>query len=156
MAIQNDVDWDLAVTDREGHLALAIEVKGKTNVSLDWVVRLRHQMLGHLVGTKPPYFLIAFPDKFHLWKESESELLPINPTYTIDALPILEPYLKRSGLRADQISGQSLEIIISSWLGAIIHYAESPENLKDSQPWLIESGLYAAVVGGRFDYEAVA
>jgi len=41
-------------------------------------------------------------------------------------------------------------------LGEIIHSEKPPEALDDSQRWLIDSGLYAALVGGKFRHEAAA
>jgi hypothetical protein len=156
MATSNNSSWDLLVDNRDGQLALVIEVKSKTNVPLEWVIRFRQNILEHGTVARSPYFLMAFPDKFYLWTEAEAHLDQAKPAYVVDASPILEPYLKRAGLTADKISGQSLEIIISSWLGTIIHYEQLPENLDGSQELLIDSGLYAALAGGRFEYEAVA
>jgi hypothetical protein len=57
---------------------------------------------------------------------------------------------------ADEISGQSLELIVSSWLGEIIHSDKLPEHTNAAERWLIESGLYAALARGRFEHEAAA
>jgi hypothetical protein len=66
MAVTPDIGWDLSLTDRHGKLALAVEVKGKTNASPTWATALRLNILAH--GTLPnaPYFLMAFPDTFYL------------------------------------------------------------------------------------------
>lgn len=133
-----------------------VEVKRKTNVSPEWAAKLRRNILAHGTFPKAPYFLIVFPDKFYLWTDAEAHLDQSEPTYTIDARPILESYFKRAGVTPDQISGQSLELIISSWLGEIIHSEKLPENVASSQRWLIESGLYAALAGGNFEREAAA
>jgi hypothetical protein len=97
---------------------------------------------------------MAFPDKFYLWTGTEAQSDQGEPTYTIDAHPIFQPYLKHTGLTADKISGQSLELIVASWIGEIIHAEKPPENLENSQHWLTDSGLYAALVGGAIVYEA--
>ncbi len=68
----------------------------------------------------------------------------------------LEPYFKQAGVKADKISRQSLELIILSWLGQIIHSDKLPENIEASQRWLIDSGLYAVLAGGKFEDEAAA
>lgn len=102
---------------------------------------------------------MVFPDKFYLWTEvdqDQSEPTYTEPTYTIDALPILQPYLERARLTAEQISGESLELIVSSWLGEIIHAEHFADNIDPSQQWLLESGLYAALAGGKFEYGAAA
>ncbi len=39
--------WDLAVNNRNGQLALVVEVKCKTNVSQEWAAKLRRNILAH-------------------------------------------------------------------------------------------------------------
>jgi hypothetical protein len=155
MAIRTDSRWDLSVNNRAGQLILAVEVKRKTQASPAWAAQLRCNILAHGTFPQTPYFLMAFPDKFYLWAEPDSHLEQSAPTYTIDAQPILEPYFQGAGLTTDQISAQSLELIISSWLSEIIH-TEKLENIDSSQQWLIDSGLHAALVGGRLEYEIAA
>lgn len=97
---------------------------------------------------------MVFPDRFYLWKNSDSNDESILPAYMIDAKPILQPYLTKSGVTANQISEMSLELIIESWLGELIH--KSPDEIDVSQQWLIESGLYGALVGGSLKREVMA
>jgi hypothetical protein len=139
-----DSRWDLSVDNRNGQLTLVVEVKRKTNVSLEWAAKLRRNILAHGTFPKAPYFLMVFPDKFYLWSNAEAYQDQSEPTYTIDASPILQPYFERAGVAADQISGASLELIVASWLGEIIHANQLPENIDASQQWLIESGLYGS------------
>ncbi|HEY9825815.1 MAG TPA: hypothetical protein V6D19_10230 [Stenomitos sp.] len=148
--------WDLSVDNRNGQLALVVEVKRKTKVSPEWAAELRRNILAHGTFPKAPYFLMVFPDKFYLWSNAEAEQAQSKPTYTIDASPILQPYLDRAGVTADKISGVSLELIVTSWLSEILHSNQIPENIDASQQWLIESGLYAALVGGQLEHEAAA
>lgn len=156
MAMKSDSGWDLSVDNRNGQLALVVEVKRKTNVSPEWAAKLRRNIFAHGTFPKAPYFLMVFPDKFYLWSNAEAYQDQSEPTYTIDASPILQPYFERAGVTSDQISGDSLELIVSSWLGEIIHSEQLPESMDASQQWLIESGLYAALVGGKFEHEAAA
>jgi len=156
MAVRPDSGWDLSVDNRNGQLALVVEVKRKTNVSPEWAAKLRRNIFAHGTFPKAPYFLMVFPDKFYLWTDAEAHLDQSEPTYTIDGRPILQPYFERAGVTADQISGQSLELIVASWLGEIIHSDKLPENLDASQRWLIDSGLYAALAKGKFEHEAAA
>jgi len=143
--------WDLAVDNRNGQLALVVEVKRKINVSSAWAAELRCNLLANGTFPQIPYFLMVFPDKFYLWSNAEAHQEQSEPTYTIDASPILQPYLERAGVTSDQVSGDSLELIVASWLGEIIHSDKLLENIDTSQQWLIDSGLYAALVGGKFE-----
>lgn len=156
MVMRPDSHWDLSVDNRSGQLTLVVEVKRKTNVSPEWAAKLRRNILAHGTFPKAPYFLMVFPDKFYLWSNSQAHQDQSEPTYTIDAFPILQPYFERAGVVADQISGASLELIVASWLGEIIHSNQLPENIDASQQWLMESGLYAALVGGKLEHEAAA
>ncbi len=148
--------WDLVVDDRNGQLALVVEVKRKTNVSPEWAARLRRNILAHGTFPKAPYFLMVFPDKFYLWTDAEAHLDQSEPNYTIDARPILQPYFERAGVTVDQISGQSLELIVASWLGEIIHSGKLLEDVDADHDWLVDSGLCAALAGGRLKHEAAA
>lgn len=152
----NSASWDLSVTNRNGQLALAVEVKHKTGVSPEWAARLRCNILAHGTFPKAPYFLMVFLDKFYLWTDTAADLEQSTPTYTIDAHAILQPYFERAGVRAEQISGQSLELIVATWLTEIMHSEKLPETLDAYRHWLIDSGLYSALAGGKFEHEAAA
>lgn len=156
MAMGPDTGWDLSVDNRNGQLTLVVEVKRKTNVSPEWAAKLRRNILAHGTFPNAPYFLMAFPDRFYLWSNAKPYQVQSEPTFTIDASPILQPYVERAGVAADQISEASLELIIASWLGEIIHSNQLPENIDDSQKWLFESGLYAALAGGKLEHGAAA
>ncbi len=145
--------WDLATYDRDNQLVLVAEVKSKLDAPPEWAARLRRNILAHGTFPNAPYFLMVFPDRFYLWKNTDSNHELIEPTYVIDARPVLQPYFDQAGITADQVSGQSLELIVASWLNEIIHKA--PNELDTSQQWLIDSGLYNAVVGGSLDHEVL-
>ncbi|MGA7953755.1 MAG: hypothetical protein WCA07_09575 [Gloeobacterales cyanobacterium] len=156
MSAYRNAQWDLAIYSRDGQLVLVAEIKSKLNASPEWAAQLRRNILAHGTFPKAPYFLMAFPDRFYLWTDADIRLDQSEPTYVIDARPILQPYFKQAGVAAEQISAQSLELIVASWLGEIIHLDKSPTDIDESQRWLIESGLYAAIFRGRFAHEAVA
>jgi hypothetical protein len=156
MSVRNDSRWDLSIDNRDGQLVLGVEVKRKANVSPQWAAEFRRNILAHGTFPKAPYFLMVFLDKFYLWTEAEAQLDQSEPTYTIDARPILQPYFERAGITATQIDGQSLELIVATWLGEIMHTEPLPENGDTTQRWLIDSGLYAALAGGKFESEAAA
>jgi hypothetical protein len=98
-----------------------------------------------------PYFPIAFPDHFYLWKDIAADNLAVDPTYAVDARPILQPYFEQAAIKADEVSGASLELIVASWIGGVMH--KSPDALSDSEQWLVDSGLYDAVAGGSLVHE---
>ena len=148
--------WDLLVNNRDGQPTLIVEVKSKTNTSSEWAAKLRLNMLAHGILPSVPYFLIVFPDKFYLWiNKTEVYLIEEKePDYTIDASSILQPYFQKIGIQNNQITQQSLKLIIASWLNELIYSQEALEDVKKSQGWLIDSGLYNALVGGEINYGA--
>jgi hypothetical protein len=96
---------------------------------------------------------MAFPDRFYLWKNTGSNHELLEPTYIIDEHPILQPYFEQSGVTAEEVSGQSLELIVASWLSEVMH--KTPDEVEVTQQWLIDSGLHDAVAGGSLDREVV-
>ncbi len=146
-----------AVYNKDGQLVLVVQVKGKLNASAQWASQLRSNILAHGIYPKAPYFLMVFPDKFYLWANVDAQLDMSEPTYAVDARPILKPYLDRAGITQGQkISSQSLVLIVASWLSKIIYSEQPPRETDESEQWLVESGLYTAVAGGSFGREAVA
>jgi hypothetical protein len=156
MFTRRDAGWDLAIYDRDNQLIVVVEIKNKLSASPEWAARLRRNILAHGTFPKAPYFLMVFPDRFYLWTDAAAQLDQSEPNYIIDARPILQPYFEQAGVSANQITSQSLELIVASWLGEVIHSEKLPEEIDQSQQWLLESGLYPAVAGGHFEHEAVA
>lgn len=156
MSSNEDSNWDLSVDDRSGQRMLVVEVKTKRNASPEWAAQLRRNILAHGTFPKAPYFLMVFPDRFYLWTDADDHPEQSEPNYIIDARPILQPYFEQAGVGEDQISGQSFELIVASWLGRIIHASEPFEDTDTSQQWLIESGLYDAITGGNFEHTTAA
>jgi hypothetical protein len=145
--------WDLTVYNRDSQLVLVVEVKSKLDATPQWAAQLRRNILAHGTFPDAPYFLMVFPDRFYLWKNPGSNHELIEPTYVIDARPILQSYFEQSNVTANQVSGQSLELIVALWLNEVMH--KTPDELDASQQWLIDSGLYDAVAGGSLDREVV-
>jgi hypothetical protein len=153
---QGNDDWDLSVYNRNGQRILDIEVKPKLNTSPDWAAQFRRNILAHGTFYKAPYFLMVFLDRFYLWTGVDAQSDQNQPTYSIDARPILQSYYEGAGITAEHISRQSLELIIESWLWQIIHSDKYATDIDESQQWLVDSGLYEAIAGGKFDYEVMA
>lgn len=157
MTVQGDVGWDLTVYDRYSQLILVVQIKNKLHTSPEWAAKFRRNILAHRIFPKVPYFLMVFMDKFYLWAGKEASLDESEPTYVIDARPIVQPYFEKAGIESDrQISAESLELIFSTWLTNIIYSNELPDGANESQRWLIDSGLYPAIAGGSLRYEDVA
>jgi hypothetical protein len=101
-----------------------------------------------------PFFLMAFPDRFYLWTEPEVYSSQTEPTYIIDAIPVLKPYFERAGIIPEKIRGDSFELLVASWLSDLINTEKLPEEFNESQRWLIDSELYMAISGENLKYGA--
>lgn len=106
--------WDIAAYDRKKQLMLAVEVKNKLGTSSDWAAQLRRNILAHGTYSFPPYFLLALPDRFYLWNESQKPPELSEPTYSIDARPILQPYFEQVGVEFGKLSGESFELLVAA------------------------------------------
>jgi len=146
---------DLVVYDRNGQLALIVEIKRKTGASADWAAKWRRNILAHGGTPDVKFFLIALPDRFYLWKDTGSILEPTAPTFEIDAGPLLKPYLKEIGISPQDISGQSFELIVSAWLNSVLQNEKTFDKQDNSLNWINTSGLLEAVRGGCLKHEVV-
>lgn len=147
--------WDLAAYSRENQPVLVVEVKSKLDTTPEWAARLRRNILAHGIFPNAPYFLMVFPDRFYLWAHSLADLEAIAPAYVIDARPILQPYLEQAGITTEQVSEQSLELIVASWLNELIHTKKPPDEVDHTWQWLVDSGLYYTIAGGSLYYEVL-
>ena len=86
--ISQFVMWDFLIKNNQDQPILGVEVKTKINTSSDWAVKFRHNILVDSPVQKIPFFLMAFPDHFYLWTETEIYSNQIEPTYIIDAINI--------------------------------------------------------------------
>lgn len=145
--------WDVAVYDRHDQLVLVGEVKNKLAATPEWAGQFRRNILAHGIYPNAPFFLFAFPDTFYLWTASYLHLAYTDPDFIVDARPLLYPYFEQAGVQPDQISGSRLELVVAAWLGEIIHADKSPDAFAAAEQWLVDSGLHAAIVGGRFAHE---
>ncbi|WP_082172564.1 Uma2 family endonuclease [Limnoraphis robusta] len=149
------INWnwfDLAICGQDGQLKLIVEVKinPEASLSLNWAAQIYHYMYASGMA-KTPFFLLAHPQVFYLWKTSEnaSENL-IEPTYQIDPKPLLKPYFEKSGVSPGKISESSFVMIVCSWFNEVL-LGIKRENEVDfkNQDWLFESGLVDAIRGGQ-------
>lgn len=142
--------WDILVYNRDSQLILIVEVKRRSNPSRDWVIELSQKMFECQNFPRCPYLMLVFTDSIYLWSNLNHQEQISEPSYIIDATPIFQPYFEQVGVTANQISPQSFEMIVASWLREIIHSSSFSEVSDQSQQWLVESGLGKAIEGGRY------
>jgi hypothetical protein len=147
---------DLIVHERNGRIALVVEVNGRTETSRAWATQLRRNILAHGVIPNSRFFLLALPDRLYLWKATENLPELVEPTYEIDATPFFQPYYEKAGLTPDSLSSQSFELIVTAWLHELIHWGISPNIPGTEREALKESGLLEALQGGTITVEMPA
>ena len=135
---------DMAIYDKTGQLALVVEVKNKQDTSSSWAARMRRNMLAHGLMPITRFFLLALPDRFYLWKDAgiAPEIVP--PDYEIDPRPFLRSYYNGAEISPGSLTGESFELVISSWLNKLLQNNVLPPELQ-KQDWLTESGLFEAI-----------
>lgn len=143
------VQWDMTVYDRKSQLVLFVEVQGMRDLGAEGAALYRRNLLADGDLPNAPYLLMIFPDFFYLWKNAEVSSEPIPPTYTVETSDVLEPYITSPILTLDQIEESSLEIFVISWISRLIY--NKFETVDPSQRWVIDSGLYQAIHGGRLE-----
>ena len=137
---------DLIVYDSADNPVLAVEVKNQHGTDTKWAAQTRRNLLVHGLLPKAKYFLLATPDRFYLWVDKPFPTIE-DPTYELDPLPFLQPYLDRAGLILENLNGANFEFLIVSWL---IDLVRSDEFITArNNDWLIESGLFEAIRGGN-------
>jgi len=147
---------DIVVYDKNGQLALIAEVKNKQGTSKEWAAKLRRNMYAHNFMPNAPFFLLALPDRFYLWKTPTNTGEEIEPTHQIDPTSFLQPYFEKAGVSPGTVTGKSFELIVGSWLNQILR-ASNPEDIQNhGQDWLLDSGLFEALAGGHLEFETAA
>jgi hypothetical protein len=140
-----NIQSDIAVYDNAGNLVLVVEVKNRRGTDSEWAAAMRRNLFIHGYLPNTPYFLLAMPDRFYLWKDVHSADT-VKPDYEIDPSSIFELYLGKTDLGTVNLSGAGLELLVSSWLNELTRETNQP---SDEAVWLIESGLLDALRRGQ-------
>jgi hypothetical protein len=147
---------DFAVYDRDGQLVLTVEVKNRLKSTRKWAAEARHGLLASGGYPVAPYFLLAVPDRFYLWKQMAHALTNKMPDFVADAEPFLRQYYEPSGYSTGQLSASTFELVIGFWLGSLVYFGLRPDELPHHAEWLTTSGLLEAVQGGSVAAEMLA
>lgn len=142
---------DIAVYSKENELKLLVEVKIQRETSPEWAAKLVRNMYVHGFLPKIPFFLLAFPDVFYLWKNPVvTEMMPDPkpPNYHINPESFLKPYFREF---ASLKSQEAFSLVILTWLNHLINDSGDEVNQNIGQEWLVESGLLKAIKGGRIE-----
>lgn len=143
---------DMAVQGKDRHLQLLVEVKNKRGASKIWAAKMRRNMYAHGLLPEAPFFLLALPDKFYLWKNIGLSTDLIEPDYEINPESFLKPYYPKAYAPNYQISSEGFELIVSAWLHQILTLP-SVDLLPQNMDWLVNSGLFDVIHHGHLKLE---
>jgi hypothetical protein len=147
---------DIVAFDKNGQLALTAEVKNKRGTSKEWASRMRRNMFAHGLSPSAPFCLLALPDKFYLWKNTDRPSNILEPIQEVDPRSFLQPYYEKLGVSPDKLNGKTFEFIVAAWLNQALS-ARSPQDLSNGdKDWLISSGLFDKLAGGRLELDEAA
>ncbi len=76
---------DIAVYSRDDKLQLVVEVKNRVKATASWAAHMRRNMVAHLDMPRSPFFLLALPDHFYLWRGLAAPLDIAPPDYASTA-----------------------------------------------------------------------
>lgn len=139
---------DIAVYDPGGRLQLVVEVKARPGTTPDWAAEFRRNLLSHQAIPNAPFFLLAFPDVFYLWRSDDNGDVERPPDYRIDARELLRAHRNGSIPPLDRLGGFGLELVVQMWLEEITRSNLTEQNVEPSMWWLLESGLYEQIRNG--------
>ena len=145
---------DITIYGRDGGLKLLVEVKSKRGKSREWAARLRRNMYAHGQLPRVPYFLVALPDRFYLWRDIADPQALVDPQYSVDPTSVLRPYFDRAHTSSQTVTGTGLEFAVSAWLEKLANGRNQPTALYN-EPWLRQSGLLEAIRGGSVEVQAL-
>ena len=120
---------DIAVYSPDGTLRLAVEVKARPEASKAWAASTLRNLVVHGALPEVPYFMLALPDRFYLWKDphfapfGDQDFISdgIEPDYEIDTAHVLSHYLESVRTPLHEISEQGLELLAASWLSELMN-----------------------------------
>jgi hypothetical protein len=137
---------DFIVRSSDNKLQLVVEVKTKRGSDSNWAASWRRNLFAHAQIPSAPYFLLALPDRFYLWKDASIKVVP--PDYEVDAKQVLSPYLKELSVPLDELTEQSFELLIRNWLDDVTADHRNSWSKTRATEQFQRSGLYEAIKDG--------
>jgi hypothetical protein len=138
---------DLLLYDATGMLVALAEVKAIPGQTAEWAAEFRRNIASHgLPATR--FYLMITPDRVFFWKDVTAVPEIIPPTWTVDALPLLNPYYSLLRVTPDDVDREVFRDIIHMWISDL-------ENLRPGGSvgpeldWAVQSGFLSAVSAGH-------
>ncbi len=146
---------DFAAYDKDGQLALVVEIKSRLHTSADWAARIRRNLFSHGIVPRSEYFMLAMPDNLYLWHDRRPGSEAADPDYIINPKPLFKRYLDVVIEEAIALRDESLAILVGSWIGDLMAHGLPGDLPEPQRGLLVKSGLVDAIKGGRVAQEEV-
>ena len=145
---------DMTVFDKHGQTVLLVEAKSQAATSREWAAKYRRNLAAGGFSLRVPFFLLATPAHFYLWKNPPSGAELVDPDYDIDATELLKPYYEGEPQIPRDAKGITFELIVAAWLADLQFGAALGTLAPDLRAPLVQSGLLEVLRGGRTVFEA--
>jgi hypothetical protein len=146
---------NISVYGSNDNLQLVIAIKNQPDVSTDWAIQMRRNLLEHGLTQNAPYFLLAHPEKFYLWENSKSVSYEAPPDYIIDAVEALTSYYNPLPRSFNEISHDYFDIFMDIWIRHLAKSQLNREEVGSGLAWLFDSGLYEIIKQGLLVIEII-
>jgi len=157
---------DATIVNRDGRPVLVAEAMSRFDaLDRSWATRTFRNLYAHGSVPEVPYFLLALPDAFYLWRDPAQKAAKaflegrtsalgdpeVAPDHSVHAWEIVRPYLGDRNPKPQEVSTYAMKMVLGAFLADVLNarYAkreDAPDNLR----WLFDSGLYDAMRGGHF------
>ena len=140
---------DIIVYSPIGHPRLAVEVKRVKGVDDDWASKFRRNLLSEGLIPEKLFFLLVMQEQLYLWLP-DTPLEQYAADYKAKTADVLGRFVELDEL--EEISGQDLEFLVSTWLRALVDSLVTKEDATELD-WVLDSGLYEDIRDGSVKLE---
>ena len=91
----------------------------------------------------------------YFWRQDDPKPTEEPPQFTMDAAHELKPYFEKFKQAPEETGGQTLGLILFSWLVDLAESGQSRAKQDSSLKWLSDSGLLDALSNARIEASAV-
>ena len=143
---------DIEVLDKDGRVAAVVEVKARRDTTAAWPAELRRNLLAHGVIPRTEFFILATPERIHLWRHALHEDPARAPDFVASAESLLGEYLRSAQIEIGNLRGSTLELVVVQWLVDVARGRAGSRN----EPLVRDSGLGDAIADGVVEVPTAA
>jgi len=128
---------DFVVASPDDEVKLVVEAKSRSGASSTWAAQFRRNLVAHGTLRSSAYFILALPDHFYVWKDARlAGTAP--PDFEAESQGLLAPYLRSLSTSARDLSEESFEVVVRTWLEDLVRQSPSIDRATETPKWLVE------------------